>query len=102
MVCPICGGQVIQGAPMLGLRSSRFRCSSCASDLKVKATPRVAWAFVSAATGLAALLLFRWLSPPWPPMLISALYCGVAAAVSAHSFALAQRGMVFRPRDLSR
>ena len=97
MVCPVCGGPVIQGAPILGLRSSKFRCSSCASELKVKATLRVAWAFFFAAAGLAVLFLFRWLNPPWPPTLVSALYYGIAGGVLAYSFALVQRGMVFRP-----
>jgi hypothetical protein len=82
---------------VLGIRSSKFRCSSCASALKVKATPRVAWAFLVAAAGLGALFLFRWLNPPWPPMLVSALFYGFAGGVLAYSFALVQRGMVFRP-----
>ena len=97
MVCPICGGEVVQGEPVLGIRSSKFRCSSCASALTVKATPRVAWAFVFAAAGLTVLFLFRWLNPPWPPTLVSALYYGFASGVLAYSFVLVQRGMVFRP-----
>ena|SRR5690242_645548 len=97
MICPICGGQVVQGAPVLGLRSSKFHCSSCASDLRVKPTLRVVWAFVVAAIGLVVLFLFRWLNPPWPSTLVSALYYGIAGGVLAYSFALVRRGMVFRP-----
>jgi hypothetical protein len=55
------------------------------------------WAFVVAAVGILLLLALEWLRPAWAPVLFSAVYYGIAAGALAYSFALLQRGMVFRP-----
>ena len=95
-LCPACGGAVIQGQPVLGLRSWKYRCSSCGSTLNVRPTLRVLWAFVVAAVAIAMLFFLHWLQPNWPRTVLATLNYGIAGGAMAYSFNLVYRGMVFR------
>lgn len=99
-ICPVCGDHaIVQGKPVLGIRSSSFRCTSCGTALKVRPTKNVFWGVVVTVIALAAIGLLHWLQPQFglPPWVWAGLNGGIGGGGMVYAFKLVAQGMVFRP-----
>jgi len=99
-ICPVCGGStVVQAAPALGTRSSKFHCSSCGAHLKVGFTPRLLWGIAMAPIVPGGVLLLYRLQPHigLPRVAMAGLTGGFIGLAVAYTFSLIRKGMVFRP-----
>jgi hypothetical protein len=103
-ICPLCGHKaVVQAPPLLGVRSSKFHCSNCGANLKVRPTLRVLWGFVVALAVPTGVLSLHWAQPylGLSNVAMAAINGGFIGGGTGYAFSLLRKGMVFSPSNIA-